>query len=347
MNKILMAASAALSMIMTAQAFADSTAAANVQTQAGAVAGASVTGVQGGQGVGTAIVGIGPTTQQTTQQVGVNAGGGTSQSGVDYHPIYNSEGTMIPPVLPAIPGVGVPSPQVFTGGFGLPTNIVNIVSSLWLEQKCDPEYTLESNTDQIKGRGVSKDTKIVFVPFPDYLAKRPAVANVTLKHVHTRFKEASAEYVCVGTIMVTAEKGDESDVDVNVARNDAMKFVRDRLQGYEEFFVISPDGSIGTGFGVGTTGSGWTAGLTTAGVLGNNPALGILAGLASAVTSSKASTHQVGQIGRNYWVLAKPQAPGMGTTTFAIGEFAAFYANLNKVTQVPVDGNGKKLEATK
>lgn len=275
-----------------------------------------------------------------------NVGGGIAGAEVALDQEFNSEGTDIPVTLPSMPGVTVPTPQVFSfGPLSNPTNINNIAPSMYFEKKCQPEYTKGSDSYTDVSTGSSRKTEIVFTSYPDY--KKQRTANSSLARVLPRFPATSGNYVCIGIIMTTAEKGSEGKVNINVVRDDTVKYVFSNLEGYSEIYIVSPEQSIGTALGVATGGSGFSLGGAAAGIAGSNPALGVALGLAAAFSKSEASTHPDGRIGATYWVLGKPKDPEMGTS-FSDSEFAAYFQELVKRSMPQsAEGNGKKLEATK
>ena len=273
--------------------------------------------------------------------------GGFGIAGANVDQQFNSEGTDIPVTLPGMPGVGVPTPQVFSfGPLSNPTNINNIAPSMYFEKKCQPEYTKGNDSYTDAGAGWSGKTEVVFTSYPDYKKKR--ATNGSPARVLPRFPAASGNYVCIGVIMTTAEKGSESKVNINVVRDDTVKYVFSNLEGYSEIYIVSPELSIGTALGMGTEGNGFSLGGAAAGIVGSsNPALGAVLGLAAAFSKSAASTHPDGRIGATYWVLGKPKDPEAGTP-FSDSEFAAYFQELVKSSMPPsAEGNGKKLEAVK
>lgn len=276
-----------------------------------------------------------------------NVGGlGIAGASIGLDQRFDSKGSDIPVTLPGLPGVGVPTPQVF--GFGPlsnPTNINSIAPSVYFEKKCQPEYTKGDDSYTDVGAGWSGKTEIVFTSYPDYRNKRAFRGSPA--RVLTRFPAASGNYVCIGVIMTTAEKGSEGKVNINVVRDDTVKYVFSNLEGYSEIYVVSPEQSIGTALGMGTGGSGFSLGGAAAGIAGSNPALGAVLGLAAAFSKSSASTHPDGRIGATYWVLGKPRDSETGTS-FSDGEFVAYFQELVKRSMPSSsEGNGKKLEAMK
>ena len=267
---------------------------------------------------------------------------------------FYSKGSDIPVTLPGIPGVGIPSPQVFNfGPLSNPTNINAITPSLYFQKKCQQEYSGPNDTYTAIMTGSSGKTDLSFTSYPDY--KKGAASQARIAKVIPRFPAQAGEYVCLGIVMTTASKGSEGKVNINTVLDDTVKFAIS-LEGYSEVYVISPEQSIGTALGVDTGGSGFSLGLAAAGLVGSaNPALGTVLGLASAFSKTSASTHPDGRIGATYWVLGKPNGDAAGVP-FSEAEFGNFFVKMMKgsaAAEQPAavansNGNGgKKLEAAK
>ncbi len=280
-------------------------------------------------------------------QVGGAAGASVEQT-------FNSQGSAIPVTLPGIPGVGIPSPQVFNfGPLSNPTNINAITPSLYFQKKCQQEYSGPNDTYTAIMTGSSGKTDLSFTSYPDY--KKGAASQARIAKVIPRFPAQAGGYVCLGIVMTTASKGSEGKVNINTVLDDTVKFAFS-LEGYSEVYVISPEQSIGTALGVDTGGSGFSLGLAAAGLVGSaNPALGTVLGLASAFSKTSASTHPDGRIGATYWVLGKPNGDAAGVP-FSEAEFGNFFVKMMKgsaAAEQPAavansNGNGgKKLEAAK
>ncbi len=275
-------------------------------------------------------------------------------AGASVEQVFNSQGSAIPVTLPGIPGVGIPSPQVFNfGPLSNPTNINAITPSLYFQKKCQQEYSGPNDTYTAIMTGSSGKTDLSFTSYPDY--QKGAASQTRIAKVIPRFPAQAGEYVCLGIVMTTASKGSEGKVNINTVLDDTVKFAFS-LEGYSEVYVISPEQSIGTALGVDTGGSGFSLGLAAAGLVGSaNPALGTVLGLASAFSKTNASTHPDGRIGATYWVLGKPN--GTAGIPFSEAEFGAFFVKMMKgpvaaepqPSPVATNGGngGKKLEATK
>ncbi|MBI5405729.1 hypothetical protein HY972_01700 [Candidatus Kaiserbacteria bacterium] len=359
-NVAVKAAAVAVLLAMIEPASADNTANADASAGSNATAGAAANGNQLNANLNSGASAVtGPSSATAT--VGPSTSGATSVTGPSSAatgPVtttvtpsqqtsltINSESTKIPVALPAMPGVAVAAPQVFSfGPLSNPANINGVAASLYFERKCEPEYTGSDESFTDASGGFSGNTSIVFASLPDYKAKR---TGESLKKVLPRFPSSAGNYVCIGTAMVTAKKGSESKVDINVVRDDVVKYVFRNLDGYSEIYVVSPEQSIGTALGTAAIGNGFSLGGAAAGIIGSsNPALGAVVGLAAAFSKTEASTHPDGRIGATYWILGKPKNPAVGTP-FGSAEFAAFFAEMVKSTMPPSEGDGKKLEAIK
>lgn len=272
--------------------------------------------------------------------------GGFGISGASVEQQFNSKGSDIPVALPGIPGVAIPTPQNFSfGPLSNPTNINGIAPSKYFEEKCRPVYTSADDSEVDVRSGRTGNTKIVFTSYPDY--KNNSTENSKLKKALPYFPATSGNYVCIGTIMTTAKKGSEADVDINVVRDDTKKYIFNNLEGYSEIYFVSPNQAIGTAVGSSTSGNGFSLGGAAAGLASGNPATAVLLGAAAAFSKSEASTHPDGRQGTTYWILGKPKNPETGVS-FSEGEFADYFRKLvGHATSSQAEGNGKKLEATK
>lgn len=302
--------------LLGSNAYADSSSTANALSSAGA----------------TAMNGIGT--------------GGSAGASITLDQQFYSKGSDIPMTPPGIPGVAVPTPQLFSfGQLSNPTNINGIAPSLYFEKKCAPEYTRGDDSSTVVYSGKSGKTDVVFTSYPNY--KKQGDKAATLERVLPRFPEADGSYVCLAVVMTTAEKGSEGKVNLSVILDDTVKFAFDKLEGYTEIYLVSPEQSIGTALGVNTDGSGYNLGSGLAGLTSGNPATAVAIGAIAAFSKSNASTHPDGRLGRTYWVLGKPKDPASGIR-FNENEYNAFMQNMARSPNLAANGNnGPKLEATK
>lgn len=308
---------------------------------------ASFLGINGASADNTAVSNSGALSSSNAVGVQSNnlVGNGMAGASVEMH--STSKGSDIPVNLPGIPGVSVPTPQIFSGYNNLsnPTNINGITASLYLKDKCKQEPTRNNRSSVDVRSGVTGNTKIVFTAYPDYKGKR--YTNNGPEKVLQYFPAESGNYVCLGTIMTTAQKGAEEVVDINVIGSDTVNYIFDNVEGYSEVYAICPTQTIGTAVGVSTSGSGFSMSGAAAGLAGGNPATAVLLGLALSGSSSKATTHPDGREGNTCWVLGKPKNLESGVH-FSSGEFDQHLAKIAAGhAQSQQNGNGPKYEATK
>lgn len=274
-------------------------------------------------------------------------GNGVSGASVEMH--STSTGSAIPVTLPGIPGVATPTPQIFSGYNPLsnPTNINGITASEYLANKCKPTPTRNSRSSVDVRSGATGNTKIVFTAYPDYKNKR--YTNNGPEKILPYFPTASGNYECLGTIMITAQKGSEDVVDINAIGSDTENYIFDNLEGYPEVYAICPTQTIGTAVGVSTSANGFSLGGAAAGLAGGNPATAVLLGLALSGSNNKGSTHPDGRLGNTCWILGKPKTPESGTH-FSSDEYDQYLLKLAKEHSAQSQqngGSGPKYEATK
>lgn len=274
--------------------------------------------------------------------------GGNSGAAITLDQQFNSTGSAIPPTLPGMPGTTLPTPQIFSGYNNLsnPTNINGIAASLYLKEKCKPVYTKNSRSSVDVQSGATGNTKIVFTAYPDYKNYRYTKSGP--EKVLPYLPTDEGNYVCLGTIMTTAQKGSEDVVDINVIGSDTVNYILDHTEGYSEVYAFCPKQTIGTAVGVSTSGSGFSLGGAAAGLASGNPATAVLLGAALSGSNSKGSTHPDGREGHTCWVFGKPKTPESGVH-FSSGEYDQYLAKIAaQHTQSQGNaGNGPKLEATK
>ena len=300
----------------------------------------------------TAVANSGSLSNSTA--IGAAQANNVGNAGASVEMNYTNTGSAIPVGTPGFLNVAIPSPQIFVANpYAGPNNIAGITADDYLNSKCKPVYTKNGRSKVDVKSGATRNTQIVFTSYPDY--QKYKYTNGSPEKVLPYFPAVSGNYICIGTLMITADNSPAAEAVVNgrVLGSDTENYVFDNIEGYSEVYFICPMSASGTGVGSNTTGNGFALGGAAAGLAGGNPAAAVLLALAASYQQSKASTHNSAQNGKNCWILGKPKNPEVGVP-FKEGEYEEFLLaqaaeHVKRMEKLqPANGDGpKKYEVTK
>jgi len=236
----------------------------------------------------------------------------------------NFEASKPLPYLPGTPGVSVGSPTLFSlQGYPAQVKGLSLLS----------QYLFYSNYHDV-AIGDSGGTKIIFNgTFP---AKRPE--NKERRNVYLNLTGKGQGEV-IGSLTIQSRKGNADEVDFSTLLYDARQYIADLsgLRGYN-VTLLTISNMVSYTIGVDGKASGFTLAPLASGLI-NGPS-GILAGLASGLSSNKGITTATAIVGCTFLVLVDSDRSG-------VVDLASIY---NKSDQGNANGNGnnsKKYEAIK
>ena len=190
---------------------------------------------------------------------------------------------------PAPSGIapGIPTPNIFQG-LTLPSSAKGIETALTYFDACSP-----GAAHQVQKSGASGTTRVTFLAHEQYLEHAANNKSVAVEDVDIVFPREPGRYTCLGIMNVESHKKKAKKTFMFTVINDALRFVREHLEGYPNLNLLCTRASIAANIGIGT---GGLSGALSPGVSDVNSG-GLLRSLLGGITGGSGRTFPEAQIG--------------------------------------------------
>jgi len=188
--------------------------------------------------------------------------GGSAQSALINETIANSSQNAVNEVnivtrdsIPPPPSgmwQAVPIPQIFSSPT-VPSSAKGIPLTLAYFNECAPDMS-GYVPDEIRGRGASRNTDVVFLPHRNL--RDMATEGEVVGQVEVMFPEEANKVNCLGIINVSARKKRADRVQFFGLVNDGQLFLKENVSGFSDVSMLCAKNAIGANIGMDSKGIG-------------------------------------------------------------------------------------------
>jgi hypothetical protein len=212
-----------------------------------------------------------------------------------------------PKLLPPAPGVLNPSataPTLFDGT-GLPANAKGIDIAISFMRACPATYTKGQQLDEIREKGNSRRTNLIFTPHSNYVryGNHRGVREAVIIEVseNTDLGSIQGQLLCLGILQSEALAKKAEEVPIQTVMGDALQFGGDELVGFDKVVLVYiPNSSLSINMGVNADAKGFGLSPGLSGMLGQ-----VLGTAVGGFSSSSGNTFPVAQLGGTFLVFAE------------------------------------------
>lgn len=225
--------------------------------------------------------------------------GGTAQSSLINETVANTQQSAVNEIefitrdsIPPSPSgmwQAVPIPQIFSSPT-VPSSAKGIPLTMAYFRDCAPDMS-GYVPDEIRGRGASRNTDVVFLPHRNLRDK--ATEGETVGNVEVVFPSEADKFNCLGIINVNARKKRADRVQFFGLVNDGQLFLKENVSGFSDISMLCAKNSIGANIGMFSRGVG--AAISPG--LSDPSGSGTLATLLGGVSGQSARTFPNAQLG--------------------------------------------------